>query len=50
MTVETLSKRNPSHGDWTRLIAPLEHVTNTSCLTFKYYTKYIAIVVYRYVQ
>ncbi len=51
MTVETKSKRNmnPSHGDWTRLISPLEHVTNTSCLRFRYYTKYVTIVVYRYV-
>ncbi len=47
MTVETRTKRPPGAGDWTRLISPLQHVTNTSCLRFRYYTKYVTIVVYR---
>ena len=50
MTVKPIKqkKKEPQSGDWMRLVSPMETFKNVSCLTFKYYTRYITMRVIRW--
>ena len=48
MTVKNLKGTQQPHGDWTTLMSPMEEITQTTCLKFQYYTRYIDIKVYTY--
>ncbi len=36
--------------DWTILVSPMQNFTNTTCINFIYYTRYVNIKVYQYTQ
>lgn len=35
-------------GDWIRLFSPIENFTETSCLNFRYFSRYMDVKVFAY--